>query len=78
MVERSSEESSQTFAAKGSETEEEIEFILYNKSGDVVLSKKTKKQKTILNTTSLPNGFYYLHVIDNRGIAVREKILIAH
>ncbi|MCJ8167513.1 M4 family metallopeptidase [Pontibacter sp. E15-1] len=78
IIERVNGEPEQTDGTVTSQPEGEIDLKLYNQLGEVVLSEKSRKVKTTLNTKALKNGLYYMHITDKKGETSKQQILISH
>lgn len=63
--------------AKSEDYIEEFEFIVFNSYGLPVFRIKTREKKIRLDTSKLPEGFYYIHLIYPEGIE-KAQILVRH
>jgi len=57
---------------------EDFEAKLLNQKGEVLLQGKNKKgAKVVLKTKGIPNGTYYLHILDGKEV-ITNQIIIKH
>lgn len=53
-------------------------LILFNLLGDIILDDNITNQVTSLNTSQLPNGLYYIQIIDNSQLIFKTKVVVVH
>lgn len=57
---------------------ENYKVSLYNEKGKVLKSGISIKGKIKISTADIPNGIYFLHVINGDDIIKKQKIIINH
>jgi hypothetical protein len=75
IVER--KESSDAASNRNRVQEKPLNISLYNNKGENV-SKGSGTSQVRLNTSTLPNGTYFLHYKDEKGKLVRKQVIIQH
>ena len=78
-IELNPDTSNKSFSDNIKSSHQNFDIYLYDDKGSMLRHAKSNGENVQLNVSTLPNGFYYLHIYDGSGEKpVMQQIIVEH